>query len=139
MSLTHVPVELRRLVRARADGCCEYCRLAEAVSFTLHEIDHVIPKKHGGQTTAENLALSCALCNRRKGTDLASVDPETGQIVLLFHPRNDRWTDHFGLDGTRIAGLTSTGRATARLLGFNSEARLTERAAIQAAGSQPLM
>lgn len=137
MSLTHVPVELRRLVRARAGGCCEYCRVDEAVSFALHEIDHIVAEKHGGQTTAENLALSCTLCNRRKGSDLSSVDPETGRIVSLFHPRQDRWPDHFRFDGARIESLTPAGRATAHLLGFNSAARLSERAASHAAHQRP--
>ena len=137
MSLTHVPVELRRLVRARAAGCCEYCRVDEALGFALHEIDHVVSEKHGGQTTVENLALSCTLCNRRKGADLSSVDPEAGAIVPLFHPRKDRWPDHFRFDGTRIVPLTPTGRATARLLGFNSDARLSERAASHVARQTP--
>lgn len=132
MSLTHVPAELRRLVRERADGFCEYCRAEEAVSFALHEIDHIIAEKHGGQTTSENLALSCTLCNRRKGTDLSSVDPETGEIVPLFHPRKDRWPDHFRFDGARMDPLTPTGRVTAFLLGFNTDARLSERAASHA-------
>lgn len=132
MSLTHVPVELRRLVRARAGGCCEYCRLDEAVSFALHEIDHIIAEKHGGRTAAENLALSCTLCNRRKGSDLSSVDPETGEIVPLFHPRKDRWPDHFQIDGARLESLTPAAHATARLLGLNNAARHSERAASSA-------
>jgi len=51
--------------------------------------------KHGGQTIEENLALCCALCNRYKGSDIASIDPETGLLTLLFHPRLDRWGKHF--------------------------------------------
>ncbi|SRR6266446_4024216 len=90
MSLTYVPAELRRRVRDRAKGCCEYCLVPESVTFVQHEIDHIVAEKHGGQTSAENLALSCILCNRRKGTDLTSVDPHTGQVALLFNPRKHR-------------------------------------------------
>ena len=130
MSLTHVPAELRRLVRARATGRCEYCRLLETASFVLHEIDHIVGEKHGGETTDANLALCCTLCNRRKGSDLSSVDPQTGEVVLLFHPRKQIWSDHFRCDGPRLEPLTATGRATARLLNFNAEARVAERAAL---------
>lgn len=137
MSLTHVPVELRRFVRVRANGCCECCGVNEVACFALHEIDHIVAEKHGGQTAADNLALSCTLCNRRKGTDLSSVDPESGAVVPLFHPRKDHWADHFRRDGARIAPLTATGRTTARLLTFNSDARLTERAASPAARQEP--
>jgi hypothetical protein len=135
MSLTHVPAELRRLVRERANGCCEYCQVPERASFALHEVDHIVAEKHGGETSADNLAFCCTLCNRRKGTDLASVDPQTGEPALLFHPRKQRWLEHFRLNGPRIEPLTATGRATARLLGFNAEARLAERAALPASKS----
>ena len=130
MSLTHVPTELRRLVRERANGCCEYCGVPESVTFAVHEVDHIVAEKHGGETTAENLAFCCILCNRRKGSDLSSVDPQTGKVVVLYHPREQHWTDHFRFVGTRIEPLTSIGRATVRLLALNSEARLTERRAV---------
>ena len=134
MSLTHVPVELRRFVRERAKDCCEYCLIPESSSFATHEIDHIVAEKHGGDTSAANLALSCTLCNRRKGSDLASVDPQTDEAEMLFHPRKQRWSDHFRFEGARIEPLTATGRATARLLGLNADARLAERAALMASG-----
>lgn len=89
MSKTHIARRLRDLVRRRANFCCEYCRLPESSDFPAHEIDHIIAEKHGGLTQAGNLALSCILCNKRKGSDLTSLDPLTGDIVLLFHPRRD--------------------------------------------------
>ncbi|WP_225912631.1 HNH endonuclease [Nostoc flagelliforme] len=49
---------------------CEYCQLPAEVAFFPHEIDHVIAQKHGGETNAENLALTGWRCNRHKGTDL---------------------------------------------------------------------
>jgi len=66
MSVTYIPTALRNLVYERADGCCEYCLVSEAVSFATHQIDHIIAEKHGGLTVEENLALSCALCNKLK-------------------------------------------------------------------------
>ena len=92
--MTYIPVALRRLVHERAGGACEYCLVPEAMTFAPHEVDHIVAQKHGGATDADNLALSCALCNMHKGSDLASIDPETGEVVPLFHPRRQRWSDH---------------------------------------------
>src|SRR5271167_3226550 len=86
---------LRESVRLRAAGLCEYCHISERFTPAEHEIDHVIAAKHGGQTVAENLALCCTICNRFKGSDIASIDPETGQLTPLFHPRVDRWNEHY--------------------------------------------
>jgi 5-methylcytosine-specific restriction endonuclease McrA len=77
MSVTHIPAELRRAVRQRANGSCEYCRIPEEDCLAYHEVDHVIAEKHTGETKFENLALCCTLCNRRRGSDSASIDPES--------------------------------------------------------------
>ena len=74
----------RDFIRERANGFCEYCGISERFTLAVHEIDHVIAVKHGGQTIEENLALCCALCNRYKGSDIASIDPETGLLTLYF-------------------------------------------------------
>ena len=127
MSETYISAELRRLTRNRAAECCEYCLIPEAVSLLSHQIDHVIAEKHGGRTDEDNLALSCALCNRRKASDIASVDPQTDLIEPLFHPRRDRWEDHFRLVAGRIEPVTATGRTKVRLLQLNATARIEER------------
>ena len=72
MSSSYIPTALRCVVCERANYCCEYCLIPEAFTFASHEIDHIIARKHGGKTTAENLALSCTICNQHKGSDLAS-------------------------------------------------------------------
>jgi hypothetical protein len=97
---------------------------------SVHQVDHVIAEKHGGQTSLDNLALSCMVCNRRKGSDIGSIDPETGNLVPLFNPRTQRWADHFTLDGAHIVGLTAVGRTTVAFLQLNAFERLTERAAL---------
>jgi 5-methylcytosine-specific restriction endonuclease McrA len=89
MSKTYIPVALRRQVEERAYSCCEYCLIPSFATFSAHEIDHIIAEKHGGRTEAENLALSCTLCNKYKGSDLASIDPDTEKIVPLYHPRQN--------------------------------------------------
>ncbi len=134
MSSTYIPSALRRLVYERARGCCEYCLIPEAATFASHEIDHIIAEKHGGSTVAENLALSCALCNKHKGSDLASIDPSTGDIVPLYHPRQDIWSEHFQLQGAELMPLTSRGRVTVRLLQLNRPERIVERQLLIEAG-----
>jgi len=61
---------------------------------------------------------------------LSGVDPQTGQMIALFHPRRNEWAEHFSaLVGTLIAGgveirgLTPIGRATVQVLGLNEEMR----------------
>lgn len=127
MSKTHISSSLRRLVRERANGCCEYCLIPEIATFAVHEIDHIIAEKHGGLTEGDNLALSCTLCNQYKGTDLTSIDPNSGEIVPLYHPRQDLWLDHFLCKDARIIPLTAKGRVTVRLLQFNRSERIEER------------
>ena len=123
----HVPAALRGLVRDRANGRCEYCLIHEDDSALPHQPDHVVAVKHGGVTTADNLALACFLCNRFKGSDVASIDPQTGAVVRLFRPRADRWSDHFLFAVGVISGRTPEGRATARLLRFNARQSVETR------------
>ncbi|WP_437825670.1 HNH endonuclease [Sorangium sp. So ce1153] len=132
--MKHIPAALRRLVHERAGGACEYCLYPESMAFSVHEIDHIVAQKHGGETTEDNLALSCALCNKHKGSDLASIDPDTGGLAAIFHPRRQRWHDHFQLVGNSIVGLTPVARATVRLLQLNHPGRLAERALLVTAG-----
>ncbi len=127
MSVTYVPTALRNSVYERAEGFCEYCLISETVSFAKHQIDHVIAEKHGGRTTEENLALSCAICNKYKGSDIASIDDKTGAIVPLFNPRTDVWSKHFRIENGIFIGLMPNARATIRLLQINNVARIEEQ------------
>jgi hypothetical protein len=139
VSTEYIHAELRRLVSSRADHLCEYCLLHAEDTFFGCEIDHVISEKHGGSSKEDNLAYACLICNRNKGSDIASIAPRTGELVRLFNPRTDRWRDHFrlGPDGITIESLTEIGEATARILGFNDAERLLERQALLQAGWYP--
>jgi hypothetical protein len=130
----NIPVHLRRLVIERAHSKCEYCGMPESFALASHQIDHIIALKHGGQTNSENLALSCALCNKYKGSDIASIDPETGQIIPLYHPRKDKWSDHFYLDNANVVPETPAGRVTVHLLQINQPNRVSERLLLIQAG-----
>ncbi len=118
------------MVRERAALRCEYCRLAEADAFLPHEPDHIRAEKHDGASTEENLALACFDCNRFKGSDVASFDPESAALVPLFNPRMQVWSEHFVAADGAVIGLTPVGRATAKLLKFNLAARVEVRAAL---------
>lgn len=120
--------ETRELVARRARGACEYCHLPKNATVIPHQVDHIIGKQHGGSNELGNLCLCCIRCNLKKGPNLTSIDPETGDIVPLFHPRRESWTEHLrvGPDGA-IQGLTATGRATVRLLEMNDTDRVLLR------------
>ena len=125
--MTAISPSLRRQVEQRAEQRCEYCHLPAAVSFYPHEVDHVIALKHGGDTSLNNLAYACWRCNRHKGTDLGSFDPETGEFSFLFNPRQQEWSAHFVRQHFHITGLTPEGQTTIQLLRLNSDERIAER------------
>ena len=87
----------------------------------------MIALKHRGQTRSDNLAYACWRCNRYKGSDLRSFDPQTNEFRVLFNPRTQEWNEHFVLEGFRMIGLTPERRTTVELLQLNSEERLAER------------
>ena len=137
MSITSIPKALRDHVRRRAFGCCEFCGIHEDDVWEPHEPDHLIAEQHGGVTTFDNLAFTCAKCNRRKGTNLSSIDPATGKIIRLFNPRRDQWYKHFQLQGAQIEPLTAIGRATVTLLRLNAPNRLRIREGLISIGRYP--
>ncbi len=128
---------LRERVLRRAAFACEYCLVHERFATFTSQVDHVIAKKHGGTDHFENLANSCVQCNRFKGSDIASIDAESGELVPLFNPRMQTWNEHFRLDGFVIVPLTSIGRATVNLLQLNQIDRLLLRQELLAQGKYP--
>ena len=115
----------------RAGYRCEYCLIRQEDTGLMHEVDHIVGRKHGGLSTLDNLAYACAVCNRLKGSDVASVDPDTGEVVRPFHPRRDQWNDHFYLDAAHVMPRTRPARMTIRVLRLNSVERLAERRLLQ--------
>jgi hypothetical protein len=101
------------------------------------EIDHIISLKHGGKTDANNLALACFYCNSFKGPNIAGLDSLTGEVVRLFHPRKDKWDEHFVWDGAMLDGQTAIGRVTVDVLGINDVEFIAVREALIAAGEFP--
>lgn len=119
--------DMRRQIRDRAAGRCEYCHAAEDDDLLPFQVDHIIAEYHGGATTLDNLAWSCFDCNVYKGTNLSGVDPQTRAIETLVNPRIDLWSEHFEWVGPLLVGRTARGRATVATLRINLPARVEHR------------
>src|SRR5438270_10674380 len=104
-----IPAALVRLVRRRARHVCEYCLLPQSSQEAAFHVDHIQPRAAGGSAIAANLALACVTCSLKKAARTRGRDPLSKKLVPLFHPRQDRWPDHFRWTrGCRVAGRTPT-------------------------------
>jgi hypothetical protein len=111
-----IGMAVRREVRERAGGRCEYCFMPDDEPVFPHEPDHIIAIKHRGPTTSGNLAYACFDCNRAKGSDIASLHPATGALTQLYNPQTQVWSEHFRFNGPVIEPLSAEGRVTVFLL-----------------------
>ena len=139
MRKTRVSTVLRRLVIERARGCCEYCLSQASFAKQPFSVEHILPVDKDGLTEPDNLALSCHGCNNHKYNKTEGIDPITRQIVSLYHPRQQAWSDHFAWndDYTLIIGLTPTGRATVETLHLNRAGVVNLRRVLYAARQHP--
>lgn len=117
----------RNLVRQRAGQRCEYCRVPEEAYRLSFHVEHIVASVHQPNDDPSNLAWACPRCNAHKGANLATIDPQTGNQVNLFHPREDVWEQHFAMGQFVISGLTPVGRGTASLLQMNTSLRVELR------------
>ena len=129
----------KRLVYDRAEGVCEYCLSPANYSSDYFVIEHIHPRVLGGTNQLNNLALSCQGCNSHKFTHITAIDPLTGVVAPLFHPRQDTWREHFAwsADDTQIIGQTPTGRATVESLRLNRTGVINQRALLRLAKRHP--
>ena len=123
MSPATLPAKLRRRVAVQAGHRCGYCLTSERLTGIRLTIDHIIPLAAGGVNEEHNLWLACRACNEFKGKQTRAQDPESGETVPLFNPREQVWREHFAWSegGSEIAGLTPTGRATVVALQLNHD------------------
>jgi|SRR5579859_970380 len=119
MAQPYIPLEVERRVRASAQNRCGYCLAPQALVMARLEIEHLIPRSHFAANDPDadaesNLWLACPICNGHKSDKIAALDPETQEIVSLFNPRVQIWSEHFqwSEDGIRVIGRTPVGRAT---------------------------
>jgi hypothetical protein len=128
--------KLRQIVSERAHGCCEYCQTSEENSGQIMPVDHIDPD---GGDDLENLCLACWNCNSSKHKATTAPDPKTGDMVPLFNPRQQVWSEHFEWteNGLVIQGLTVIGRATVARLKMNRPLILVARQRWIEAGHHP--
>lgn len=133
-----VPHKLGQAVRSQANRRCEYCHALEVILIRL-EVEHIYPEALGGETSLENLCLSCRWCNSFKGVAVEAVDPETQQVAPLFNPRTQQWAEHFAWDeaGAYLLGLTPIGRATVQQLKMNRDEVVQSRTIWKLTGLHP--
>ena len=139
MSESRVSKKIRQTVIEGARGCCEYCHSQMRYSPDPFSVEHILPRVLGGRNAPANLALSCQGCNNLKYACTEAIDPLTGVLAPLFHPRQNRWSDHFAWseDFTLIVGRTSIGRATIARLNLNREGVVNLRAILVAIDRHP--
>lgn len=134
-----VSPRIRRRVRERARNRCGYCLAPQYLLNCPLELDHLVPAAQGGGDDEANLWLACSLCNTFKSDQRQARDPLTSQIVRLYNPRVDRWSDHFAWnsDGTLIIGRTPIGRGSVVALQLNNEYAVNVRAVWVRVGIHP--
>lgn len=128
---------LRAAVIRRADDRCEYCGLSQVGQEAAFHIDHVVPRSAKGPTTLDNLAIACVSCSLHKAAKRTAPDPDSGDEVPLFNPRDQRWPDHFRWQGEAIVGMTPSGRATVAALVLNRPLILAIRREEASRGRHP--
>lgn len=74
---TNVSLSKREILR-RDDYTCQYC----GRQSSMLTIDHVIPRRLGGQHIWTNVVAACPTCNRHKG----GKTPESANMVLRRKP-----------------------------------------------------
>jgi 5-methylcytosine-specific restriction endonuclease McrA len=75
----------RHNIFERDKNTCQYCgRVFDRSDLNL---DHVIPRDKGGQTSWENIVCSCIKCNTRKGNHL----PHEAGMHLIRKPARPKW------------------------------------------------
>jgi hypothetical protein len=127
-------------VKQAAQECCEYCGAQEGYSPDTFSIEHIQPIAKGGTNDFANLANACQGCNNRKYTRTEAIDPLAGEPVLLYHPRRDRWDEHFAWNEeyTHMLGVSPTGRATILALDLNRHGVVSLRRVLRKLGLHPL-
>jgi hypothetical protein len=116
-------------VAQRANHRCEYCHAPEAIFNFAFEVEHILPSTQQGPDDISNLALACRACNVYKSDRLTVLDSVTQTQVALFHPRADRWDDHFFVDEELglVQGKRPTARATIQCLRINDPPQVEAR------------
>src|SRR5437763_6217000 len=85
----------RHHVAERAGRRCEYCLSPADYAPDSFAVEHIVPRVLEGENHPSNLAYSCQACNNHKYIHIEVLDPVSGQVVALYHPRRHVWLEHF--------------------------------------------
>ena len=80
------------------------------------------------------MRVLCATATKEATLDQSH---QGGEFTRFFNPRSDRWAEHFVLEQAVIRPLTDVGEGIARILQFNTSARLHEREELIRFGKYP--
>lgn len=125
----------REFLRQRANKRCEYCQIPEEefLAATAFNEEHIKPRVRFSANDPEvdsldNLAWACPRCNQSKYDKTEAVDPKTNDLISMFNPREDTWSEHFKAHKSgHVVGLTPKGRATVEALRLNDEGKVRNR------------
>ena len=92
----------REFVHRRANHRCEYCLLSQEHGEVTHHVEHIVARMQAVPTTSKIWHSLVIACHLHKGPNLSGIDPLSQVVVPLFHPRRDRWTEHFAFQGIRV-------------------------------------
>lgn len=139
MKRPYIAKQIRQRIAEKGRHRCAYCQTQQnVIGQTLH-IEHIIPIVKGGSSEEANLCSACQMCNSYKGVQTEAIDPQTEDIVSLFHPNTQSWVEHFQWQeaGAEIIGRTAIGRATVEALNLNHPLRCYARRKWIIAGWHP--
>ena len=75
----------RHNIFERDQNTCQYC--GQTFDRKDLNLDHVIPRDRGGQTTWENIVCSCIECNTKK----SNRSPHESGMHLVRKPKRPKW------------------------------------------------
>ena len=79
-------VQFSRLnIYMRDDWTCQYCRKKKSARDL--NLDHVVPRCKGGQTTWKNIVTACKKCNDKK----ADMSVDEAKMKLIKMPEKPKW------------------------------------------------
>ena len=139
MAKTYIPIAIQRAIIALSKDYCEYCLIPAAFATDFYNFDHIIPVSKNGRSELKNLARCCSICNGHKHDKMTYLDPFTQQLCRLYHPRQDKWADHFqwSLDDLHVIGKTAIGHTTIALLQLNRSNAVNLRKLLKMANLHP--
>jgi 5-methylcytosine-specific restriction endonuclease McrA len=84
-----------RKIRQRVidrDGCCQACGTEQMLT-----VDHIVPRRLGGDDNMDNLQVLCSGCNSSKGGRFFESPRIPPTLPSSFYPKNES-SSHYRLE-----------------------------------------